>query len=129
MILFDGPCNLCGGFVRFVIRRDPAGRFRFAALDSPAALRVLAQAGAGDVRADSIVLVEGGRAFLRSTAALRIARGLRFPWRLAYVLVLIPRPLRDSLYDLVARYRYRWFGRRSHCMVPTPRLRERFLSD
>ena len=127
VILFDGVCNLCSGFVRFVIKRDRAGRFQFASLDSHAALRVMANADAHDDRVDSIVLVEDGYVYMRSAAALRIARGLRFPWPLAYLFVLVPRPLRDLVYDIVARRRYQWFGRRSVCMVPTPELRGRFL--
>ena len=129
VILFDGVCNLCNGFVRFVIARDPPGRFRFAALQSDAARRLLGEpaAAAGTLPA-SFVLVEGDRVFRQSTAALRIARGLGFPWRLAYALIAVPRPLRDWAYDVVARHRYQWFGRRDACMmVPTPDLRARFL--
>lgn len=126
MILFDGVCNLCNGFVQFVIARDPARRFRFASLQSEAGRRSLEAAGAGH-SAETVVLVEDGRAFTRSTAALRIARRLRFPWPLAFALIVMPRPLRDQVYDWVARNRYRWFGKRDVCMVPTPELRDRFL--
>jgi predicted DCC family thiol-disulfide oxidoreductase YuxK len=110
-----------------VIRRDPAGRFQFAALQSDAARRLLL--AAPQPLPDSLVLVENGRMFMRSTAALRVLRGLRFPWPLASVLLVVPRPLRDWVYDLVARNRYRWFGKRDACMVPTPELQARFLSD
>jgi predicted DCC family thiol-disulfide oxidoreductase YuxK len=127
VLLFDGVCTLCNGFVQFVIQRDPAGRFQFATLQSDAARRLLQ--AAPQPLPDTLVLVENGRMFLRSTAALRVARGLKFPWPLAFVLVVVPRPLRDWLYDIVARNRYRWFGRRDVCMVPTPELRARFLSD
>ena len=127
MLLFDGVCTLCNGFVRFVIARDPAGRFQFAPLQSDAARRVLG--AAPPPLPDSLILVEDGRLFTRSTAALRVARGLRFPWPLAYVFVVVPRPVRDWVYDAVARNRYRWFGRRDVCMVPTPELRARFLGD
>ena len=127
MLLFDGVCTLCNGFVRFVIDRDPAGRFQFAPLQSDAARRVLGSAP--QPLPDSLVLVENGRLFMRSSAALRVARGLRFPWPLAYVFVAVPRPVRDWMYDAVARNRYRWFGRRDVCMVPTPELRARFLDD
>jgi predicted DCC family thiol-disulfide oxidoreductase YuxK len=127
VLLFDGVCTLCNGFVRFVIERDPAGRFQFAPLQSAAARRVLG--ATPQPLPDSLVLVENGRLFTRSTAALRVARGLRFPWPLAYVFVAVPRPVRDWMYDAVARNRYRWFGRRDVCMVPTPELRARFLDD
>jgi predicted DCC family thiol-disulfide oxidoreductase YuxK len=128
VILFDGVCNLCNGFVRFVIARDRVGRFRFAPLESDAARRLLGQADADrSVLPGSLVLVEGDRVFRRSTAALRIARGLGWPWRLAYGLIAVPRPLRDWVYDVVARHRYQWFGRRDVCMVPIPAVRRRFL--
>jgi predicted DCC family thiol-disulfide oxidoreductase YuxK len=129
IILFDGVCNLCNGFVQVVIARDPAARFRFAALQSPAAASLLRDAGLSESRPDSIVLVAGGRAYLRSAAALRILRGLRFPWPLAYALIAVPPLIRDRVYDFIAARRYRWFGRREVCMTPTPDLRRRFLSE
>ncbi len=127
VVLFDGVCNLCNGFVRFVILRDPRGHFRFAPLSSEAAARAMAEVGVTGGEADSILLIENRRAFLRSAAALRIARRLRFPWPLAYSLMIVPRPLRDWAYDVVARNRFRWFGRRDVCMVPGPETRDRFL--
>jgi predicted DCC family thiol-disulfide oxidoreductase YuxK len=127
-ILFDGVCNLCNGFVQFVIARDPAARFRFAALQSAAAAARLREAGVSGPLPDSIVLVDEG-VHVRSTAALRILRGLRFPWPLAYGLIVVPRPIRDRVYDVIAAHRYRWFGRRESCMLPTPDLTRRFLPD
>jgi predicted DCC family thiol-disulfide oxidoreductase YuxK len=126
-ILFDGVCNLCNGFVRFVIRRDPSARFRFAALQSDAAATLLRDAGVSAALPDSVVLVAGGRVYVRSAAVLRVARGLRFPWPLAYAGILVPPFIRDRLYDIVAARRYRWFGRRETCMMPTPDLARRFL--
>jgi predicted DCC family thiol-disulfide oxidoreductase YuxK len=125
--LFDGVCNLCNGFVQFVIERDPDGRFQFAALQSAAARRVLDQHHAAGSLLESVVLVEDGRLFIGLTAALRVARRLRFPWPLAAGLLVIPRPLRDWIYSAVARRRYDWFGKRERCMVPTPALRSRFI--
>jgi predicted DCC family thiol-disulfide oxidoreductase YuxK len=125
--LFDGVCNLCNGFVQFVIERDPPGRVQFATLQSEAARRVLAVHGAPSPLADSVVLIEEGRVYTGSTAALRIASGLRFPWPLAGALLAIPRPLRDGIYAGVARRRYRWFGQREQCMVPTAATRSRFI--
>ena len=127
-ILFDGVCNLCNGFVRFVIARDPHAHFRFAALSSDPAQALLRQAGVRGPVPDTIVLVQDGQVYLRSDAALRIARHLTFPWRLAYGLTAVPRFIRDAVYDAVAARRYRWFGRRDTCMVPTPDLARRFLS-
>lgn len=127
VVLFDGVCNLCNGAVRFIIDHDPAGRFRFAALQSDAGRILLERCGLDPDTFDSIVLVEEGACFTRSTAALRIVRRLSGPWWLLAALVVLPRPLRDFAYDCVARSRYRVFGRRDRCMVPTPELISRFL--
>ncbi len=127
LVLFDGVCNLCNGFVQFVVAHDPDASFQFGALQSASARQVLDLHDTPVPLPDSIVLVEDGRVFTRSTAALRIARRLAFPWPLASALFLVPRPLRDWIYDLVARHRYRWFGKRDHCMVPAPALRSRFI--
>ncbi len=133
IVLFDGVCNLCDAAVQFVLDHDARGRFVFAALQSEEGRRVLARAGMtpGEPGADpdSIVLVEGGRAYERSDAALRIARGLGAPWSLAAVFLAVPRFLRDAVYRFVARRRYRWFGKKAACRVPTPSLRERFLEN
>ena len=127
VILFDGLCNLCSGFVTFVIARDPAARFQFGALQSAPARRVLELHDAPDPLPDALVLIDDGRLFTRSTAVLRIARRLTFPWPLASALLAVPRPWRDWIYAFVARHRYRWFGQRDHCMVPTPAIRSRFI--
>ncbi len=126
LILFDGECSLCNGFVQFVIRRDPGARFRFAALGSEAARLALDAAGVRDALPDSIVLVTPGRARTRSAAALAILRGLGRLWPLSSVFLVVPRPVRDWVYDWIARNRIRWFGRRQTCWVPTPELRARF---
>ncbi len=127
IVLFDGVCNLCNGIVRFVIARDPHGRFRFAALQSDAGRRVIAAAGVTGPLPDSIILVHEGRVHVRSGAALRIAKGLRFPWPLMFIAIIVPPILRDWVYDLIARRRYGWFGKSATCMMPTPELLERFL--
>lgn len=128
MVLFDGVCNLCNRSVAFIIARDPTARFYFAPLQSEAAQRLLRQAEITGEIPDSVALIEDGRLYTRSTAALRIARQLRFPWPLFYALIVLPRRLRDAGYDFIARHRYRWFGRRDACMMPTPELRRRFLT-
>lgn len=130
IILFDGHCNLCNRIVRFVVKRDMRAHFRFASLQSDAAHRICASAGYAlpAVRdPDTIVVIRDGRALERSDAALAIAAGLRFPWPLLGVFRAIPRGVRDRLYRVVARNRYRWFGRSDTCMIPTPELRARFI--
>ena len=128
VVLFDGICNLCNGMVAFVIDRDPAARFAFGALQSDAARTLLDRVSAPEPLPDSIILLEDGRVYTKSTAALRIARGLQFPWPLAAAFLAVPRPVRDWLYDTVARNRYRWFGQRDVCIMPTPELQRRFIS-
>jgi predicted DCC family thiol-disulfide oxidoreductase YuxK len=127
IVLFDGVCNLCSGSVQLILRHDPAGRFRFASLQSPAGQELLARFGIDPGAMDSVILVEGDRWFKESDAALRVARGMIGPWRMLWALRVIPRPLRDGLYRLIARNRYRWFGKQETCWLPTPELRERFL--
>ena len=126
IVLYDGVCRLCQASVRFIVRRDPAGRFRFAPLQGPGAAAWLDHQP--DRPPESVVLVEGGTVYTRSTAALRIARRLRFPWPLLYGLVLVPRPLRDAIYDGIARRRYAWFGRDESCPVSSPEVRARHLA-
>jgi predicted DCC family thiol-disulfide oxidoreductase YuxK len=126
-ILFDGVCNLCERWVQFVIRRDRAGRYRFAALQSQVGARLAADHGIDAGAMASLVLLENGRAYHRSDAALRVARRLDGGWPLLSVLRVVPRFIRDAAYDWIAANRYRWFGRKDACMVPTPELRARFL--
>jgi predicted DCC family thiol-disulfide oxidoreductase YuxK len=128
VVLFDGVCNLCNGTVQFIIAHDPSAHFRFAALQSEASRRLLGETQMRGTLPDSVVLVEDGCVYSRSTAALRIARRLSLPWPLLFALIVVPRPLRDMVYDLIARHRYAWFGKRDSCMMPTPELGARFLS-
>jgi predicted DCC family thiol-disulfide oxidoreductase YuxK len=127
ILLFDGVCNLCSRAVQFVIRHDPEGRFRFAALQSETGRRLLVENGLPADTLDTFVLVEGPRCFTRSDAAIEIARRLSVGWRWLRLVAVVPRPLRDRLYGIVVRNRYRWFGRRESCLVPTPELTRRFL--
>ena len=128
VLLFDGVCNLCNGLVRFLIRRDPAGRIRYASLQSEAGQALLARAGLPE-DPDTVVLVEGDRAYTKSAAVVRVAELLGWPYRLLRVARLLPRRLRDAGYDVVAANRYDWFGRRERCMVPDDDVRARFLDD
>ncbi len=128
VVLFDGVCNLCNGAVNFIIDRDPGSHFRFAALQSEQAAALLAPLGrVPEVEPQSFILVEDGKVYERSTAALRIARRMRGGWKLLYAFMVVPRPLRDAVYRLVARNRYRMFGKAESCRMPTPELRARFL--
>jgi predicted DCC family thiol-disulfide oxidoreductase YuxK len=129
ILLFDGVCNLCNGLVTFILRNDPRHRFRFASLQSPAGQALLARHGLPTADLDTVVLIEGSRAFIRSTAVLRTARRMGYLWPLAFVFILIPRPLRDLVYKLIGKNRYRMFGRREACMLPTPDIRARFLTQ
>lgn len=127
ILLFDGVCNLCNGSVQFVIRCDPGARIRFASLQSKVGQRYLDRLRIDRQALDSLILIEGDRWSRESDAVLRIARYLKGPWTALAILRLIPRPLRDRLYRLIARNRYRWFGKRESCWLPTPELRARFL--
>ena len=128
VVLFDGVCNLCNGFVTFLIDRDPGEKLVFAALQSEAGRRLLTSAGLPEDSLQSVVVIEAGKALTRSTAALRILRRLGGIWSLlALPGLAVPRPLRDYVYDWIARKRYGWFGRQELCRIPTPELRRRFL--
>jgi len=127
VVLYDGTCGLCDRLVQFVLPRDPHGRFRFAALQSDLARRALAAAGLPIDDFDTMVLIEGETVHVRSTAALRVVRRLRFPWPMLYALIVVPRPLRDAVYRWVARNRRRFRPSPAACTLPDPRWGERFL--
>lgn len=127
LILFDGVCNLCNSSINFIIDKDPAGYFQFAALQSEAGQAALAQHGLSQQDLDSVVLIENGKAYTKSTAALRIGSRFGGAWRLLGALVIVPPFLRNFVYDFVATNRYRWFGKQEQCRLPTPALRARFL--
>ena len=126
IILFDGVCNFCNGMVNFIIARDPKAYFKFAPLQSETGQRMRIRFDIDD-RVDSIILIEDDSAYTFSTAALRIIKGLGGFWRLLYVFIIVPTPIRDFFYRLFARNRYWLFGKKSVCMVPTPDIRARFL--
>lgn len=129
IVFFDGVCNLCNSAVQFIIRADKQGQFRFASLQSPTAQKALEALKTQDGKVpDSIVLYYEGKYYTRSAAAMHIARLLGGGYKLVYGLgSIIPRALRDGLYNLIAHSRYCLFGKRDACMIPTPELRSRFI--
>ena len=127
IILFDGVCNLCHFFVQFVLKRDSSAQFKFAALQSEIGQRLLTQYQIGK-EIDSVVLIYQNKAFTASNAGIEILRKLSIWWQWTVVLYVIPKRWRDIIYHWVAANRYRWFGKKDVCWVPTPALRERFLS-
>lgn len=129
VILFDGICNYCNSVVNFLISQDKRKIFRFAPLQSNAAQRILKQNGLETADFNSFVLVENGAVFLRSTAALKIFKHLPWYWQWVNIGWLLPLFVRDALYNLIARNRYKWFGQRSECMIPTKEIKSRFLDS
>lgn len=127
IVLFDGVCNFCNASINFVIERDKAGYFKFAPLQSEIGEKVTAEHRIDTVETDSVILVEDEKFYTHSTAALRIARRLDGFWSVAYALIVVPRPIRDFFYKLLAKNRYKLFGRQEQCMIPTPEVRARFL--
>lgn len=127
IVLFDGVCNLCNGAVTFLIRNDKHDRFRFAALQSEMGADLTRKYRIDTQEVDSIVLIENDKAYVRSDAALRIARRMSGAYPLLYAFFIIPKFLRDPIYKWVARNRYRWFGKKDQCMIPTPELKAKFL--
>ncbi|HEX6750925.1 MAG TPA: thiol-disulfide oxidoreductase DCC family protein [Longimicrobium sp.] len=127
LVLYDGQCGLCNRSVQLILRHDRRGAFRFAALQSELGQALLARHGLSSETISTVVLVDGGRAFTKSRAALRIAARMDAPWPAMRVFGIVPAPLRDVVYDWVARNRYRWFGRTDACMLPPPEVRARFL--
>ena len=128
IILFDGVCNLCNSSVQFIIKRDPESRFRFAALQSPFVQEQLRKFNLPVNQLYSVMLIENGRVFQKSTAALKIALSLGGGWPLLYGFILVPPFMRNWIYDWIAANRFKWFGKRAECMIPTPELKARFIS-
>lgn len=128
IILFDGVCNFCNGSVNFIIERDSKNYFKFAPLQSETAQKLLDKFGIDKTQTDSVILIEGEKAYTHSTAALRVARKLDGAWSAAYAFSIVPKPIRDFFYKTFAKYRYKLFGKQDACMMPTPEIRARFLS-
>ena len=129
ILLFDGHCNFCNAWVKLIVHRDTAKNIQFAPLQSSVGKKMLEENKIDVNYSDSLVFFEEERFSVSSTAALRIYAYLDGWERHLHLLSAVPRPLRDALYHFIAKYRYKWFGRREQCMVPTPELRERFLAE
>lgn len=128
IVLFDGVCNLCNGAVQFIIANDRTDTVKFASLQSEAGKTLLLKYNLPTENFSSFVVILNRKVYLRSSASLKLASYLRGLWRLLAVLWIFPRFLRDAVYNLIAKNRYKWFGQKTECMMPTPALKARFLS-
>ncbi len=128
IILFDGVCNFCNDSVNFMIERDSKNYFRFATLQSDIAEKLANEYDFDPKNTDSIILIEDAKVYVHSTAALKIARNLDGIWSTFYVIIIVPKFIRDFFYKLFAKNRYKFFGKKDACMIPTAEVREKFLS-
>jgi predicted DCC family thiol-disulfide oxidoreductase YuxK len=129
LVIFDGVCNFCTKSVQFILQHESDNVIRFAPLQSSTGSRLMRELGIDPEDAETFVFISDGKAFTKSDAALMLAQHLRGGWRILRVFRLLPRPVRDWAYGVLARNRYRWFGRYDKCMVPSPEFRERFIVD
>ena len=129
VVIFDGICNLCAQSVQFILRHEAKPEIVFASRQSVPGIRLLRELNFNPDEASSFVFISGGIAYVKSAAAIRVARQLRGAWKLLAAVWIGPRPLRDYLYDIVARNRYRWFGQFDACTLPSPAFAERFLTE
>jgi predicted DCC family thiol-disulfide oxidoreductase YuxK len=129
IILFDGVCNLCNGAVQFVIKRDNKNRFLFASLQSQEGIEILKEYNLPSHKMNSFFLVDNGKVYERSTAALKVLNKLKGLWPLFYTFIIVPKFVRDGVYNWIAKNRYQWFGRKDECMIPTPELKAKFLNQ
>ncbi len=127
VILFDGVCNFCNYWMNFAIKRDKYNQLRFAPLQGEAAKQLLPKYHLNPTLLSSVIFIDKGKAYTQSSAALRICKYLNGGWKIFYGLIIIPKFIRDFFYNIIARNRYKWFGKKESCMVPTPELRARFL--
>ena len=127
ILFFDGVCNLCNASVQFVIKRDKKSSLKFASLQSNKAKELLPERLTQEDNLESIVLYQGGQLFEKSTAALMVAKKLTGLWPLLYVFMIVPKFIRDAVYSFIAKNRYKWFGRKDQCMIPSPEMKLRFI--
>lgn len=127
IILFDGICNLCNSAVNFIIKRNKKSRIQFAALQTNSGKQLLEQFNLPTQSINSLILIEKGMVYTQSTAVLKICKHLNGLWPVLYVLIIVPKFIRNGIYQLIATNRYQWFGKQEKCMVPSPELSDRFL--
>ncbi len=127
VILFDGVCNLCNAAVRFVIKRDKNNLFRFASLQSTVGQEVMKKYGLCTESLNSFVLVEKGKVYTKSAGALMVAKQLSGGWHLLIAFMIVPPFIRDSVYNFIANNRYKWFGKKDKCLIPSPALQSKFI--
>ena len=127
ILLFDGVCNLCNGAVQFVIKYGSKNTLRFTALQSETGQQILEHFNLPKEEIFSVILVENEQVYVRSSAALRMYKNMGGFWSLMYFFIIIPNPIRDAFYNFIAKNRYKWFGEKENCMIPTPELKSRFL--
>ncbi|AQS56560.1 thiol-disulfide oxidoreductase DCC family protein [Novibacillus thermophilus] len=126
VILFDGVCNFCSKSVQFIIKRETQSYFRFASLQGEVGQSLLKKHQVPS-HVDSFVLIENNQVYLKSDAALRICKHLKGAWKLMSIFLIVPKPIRNAVYSLIAKNRYKFYGKRDSCMIPSPEIRERFL--
>lgn len=126
IILFDGDCNFCDKSVQFIIKRDFVGFYKFASLQSEIGQKLIQQYNI-PTNLDSFILVTDQKWYAKSSAALHVCKNLNGLWKIFYTLLIIPRPIRDLFYHIIAKNRYKWFGKKDHCILPSPEIRKRFL--
>lgn len=127
IILFDGVCNLCNASVQFIIKRDSKEYFLFSSLQSDAAQAILLQYKLENLDFNTIILLEDGIIYDKSTAILKIMRKLSGFYKLGYLFIVVPKFIRDFVYKIISKNRYKWFGKRDSCMIPTEELKLRFI--
>ena len=127
ILLFDGVCNLCNNSVQFIIKRDTQAKIRFASLQSEVGQQLLQQQGYPQEDFDTAILIDKGKVYDRSSVGLQVVRKLDGLWPLFYIFIILPKPIRDIIYNWIAKNRYKWFGKEESCMMPSPDLRSRFI--
>lgn len=127
IILFDGICNLCNSSVNFIIDRDIKNVFKFASLQSEPGQQLLNKFILNSTEFNSVILIDGKKFYTKSTAVLKIVKEFSFLWKFIYIFIIVPRPVRNFIYDIIANNRYKWFGKKDSCRIPSPELKEKFL--